>query len=295
MFPEVFIRYFHGFQDTINAFLEVAVPEKVAEVESLCQRGVDIPFRPALADRLNGGLNEFADASFKTGQEYGAFQPRGDGHDDIGKPRAGGMEVFGHGDEVEFFEDLHRPVGVAEELAAKPRREHGFEGIGPAAFYLVDNGIGLHLVVAGSPERELLRADSRGHVLDAFVEGNIVGALCRNGDVPVAAGHIEVAGNRRKQNNGTVVLHAVSMVGGAVGAELELGGPGFSVKPGGFPDFRGRYAGYLLDPLRRVFLHQLFKSVEANRPFIDEVFIVQVFVDDDIHETQCQGAVRTGA
>ena len=55
-----------------------------------------------------------------------------------------------------------------------------------------------------------------------------------------------------------------------------------------------RYPGDIGDFARRVFLDTLFEFLKTVGPVFDEVLVVQFLVDDDVEETESQGAVGAG-
>jgi len=102
------------------------------------------------------------------------------------------------------------------------------------------------------------------------VKGDVIDWLLQL-NASVAASYFNVAGYCRQQNYSPVVLHTVSMMGGAVCTQAN--------------------SGYLFRMLRRIFLYQLFQVIKAYRPFLRELFVIETFIDNHVHHTQCQGAV----
>ena len=56
----------------------------------------------------------------------------------------------------------------------------------------------------------------------------------------------------------------------------------------------GRNRSYRFRPLGRVLLNMRHELVEAMSPFCNKISVIEFFINNDVHQGQRQGAVRSG-
>ena len=132
------------------------------------------------------------------------------------------------------------------------------------------------------------------HALFKILNAGVVAKLETTGLInkDVTAGIVNVAGNARKVGDGKSRLRSdLGHVNGKT--PLDGGGVRLRIKA------RSLNKRVLVDPadfgdlLRRILLHALLELFEAIAPFLDELMVIEVFVNDDVHHAKSQRRIST--
>ena len=113
------------------------------------------------------------------------------------------------------------------------------------------------------------------------------------GGGPVAAGHVEVAGEPDEREDGAIVLHAVCVVHHRRRARHDGGRPGRGVQPGRRADLLGRHAADALHSRKVEIGHVVPVLGEALRELGHELPVEQALLDDHVRHAEGQRPVRS--
>ena len=240
-----------------------------------------------------------------------ALEPRRRGQHVVGQRRRRRHEVIVHDEQIKALQRFMHELRVAEREHRVVRLHDAcLDGVGVAADHLAEHrrrvAVGIEARVGLRDDVPALEGEARVHVVaDHLValllgEGVVrevhvlgVAAVARHGQL-VAADLVDVA--RDGAQDGLALNRARGVEAAAVAALLaprQAGGLGRRVHASRLADLVGGNPGDFRDLLDGIFRRALFQLVKAVTPFLDELMVVEVLLDD--HVDHAEGECRIGA
>ena len=171
--------------------------------------------------------------------------------------------------------------------------------VGLAGLQHVQHHVGLVVVVDVADARVFLGADALfpqlgRHEVDALAVAVLLRIRCGDPRQHAPARNVQIVGDAQKGNEGHGRLRAVHVL---VEREAPCQGGMLSRRElaRGLADAFRRHPGDLLGLLGRHLRHARGELVEAVDPPVNEVVVVQVLLNHDVHHGHGQGGVRAGA
>ncbi|VTR71036.1 hypothetical protein DESC_880062 [Desulfosarcina cetonica] len=287
---------FAGLQQVLDQVLFRRPGKDLAHVHALAQPLVNIEDTTALAHRRDGLFADHqigqAVADIVVVGDAPALQVAGGRQDVVGQGRGVGHELLVDHQQGESLESGLEGIGVGHGhhgIAAQD--EKSLELVGNALRYHGDDAVGAGTTPQFVEEGILVGAQGLTAALGG--EEDVFQGQARAEDP--AAGDVDPADNGLQDRDGTVGLGAVGLLILGAGALVDRRPLGGGEQARQLADVIRRDPGDFLGPFRRVGLHMGHQLVESQGPAIDECLVVKVFIDDDMHHRQCQGAVGAGS
>ena len=291
LFFEFIVAHATGLQHQIQGFF-VVLKEILGEAESLGKFVDDLRVRPALAGRIDqlGIRADFFVPSRPISQFIVFHAPGGRQHDIRERCRRGHEELRNHG-EIQFHQGPVCFVRIGITHQGIRENEHG--RLDRVRVLFQDR---LHQNMRRYESRPLRKLEFVPEDLSrlprVFVQQEKVSrpGERRGGQYRIPAGEVKVAADRAHDGNCASGLEAVYMLIDGV-SNMHRRGLDPTVESCKLLDLSARNPGQLFDLVQREGRDLFPHLLETERPVVDDVLVVQLFLDDDLQQSGGKRAV----